>query len=338
MIELSTRVLRAMVALADLRHFSLAAERCHITQSALSQMIGKLENTLDLRLIDRDRRRVSLTPEGERFAATARNVLLELEEITQDLGDHSKMRKGRVAISSLPSMASHWLPPVIRAFRAKYPQIEFHLSDANPDRSFEQVRQRLVDFAITGSGPNMVGFQSRLLFEEPFVLVCHKDHPLSRKKNLRLEDLAGHSYIRLTHWSSVGQILQKALLNIELQDAGFDASQLSTVAGLVAHNLGVSLVPRAAIPYFDRDVVQAISLPDPELAMPIHLVWRAGSILGPAAAAFVDMLPKSTEMLQSPVRHTWTAPATPKSSASPRSESSAVAPAKKSAPVRKLSS
>ena len=106
MIDLSTRVLRAMVALDDLRHFSLAAERCHVTQSALSQMIGKLENTVDLRLIDRDRRRVSLTPEGERFVATARRVLLELEEISQDLKDHSKMKKGRVAISALPSMAS----------------------------------------------------------------------------------------------------------------------------------------------------------------------------------------------------------------------------------------
>jgi DNA-binding transcriptional LysR family regulator len=298
MIDISTRVLRAMVALDDLRHFSLAAERCHVTQSALSQMIGKLEHTIDLRLIDRDRRRVSLTPEGERFVATARRVLMELEEISQDLKDHSSMRKGRVAITALPSLASHWLPPVIRAFHAKYPKIQVRLNDANPDRSFEQVRQRQVDFAITAAGPSTVGFQQRVLFEEPFLLVCHKEHPLSRLKRPKLEDLAGHDYIRLAHWGSVGQYLQSCLASVAVNDTGLVVEQISTAAGLVAHNLGVSLIPRAAVPYFDRDLVVAIPLPDPHLAMPVYLVWRAASTLSPAAAAFVDTLPTSTAQVQ----------------------------------------
>jgi len=292
-IDISTRVLRAMVALDDLRHFSLAAERCHVTQSALSQMIGKLENTVDLRLIDRDRRRVSLTPEGERFVATARRVLLELEEISQDLKDHSSMRKGRVSISALPSLATHWLPPVIRQFRTTYPNIEVRLNDANPDRSFEQVRQRQVDFAITGSGPSMVGFQQRLLFDEPFVLVCHKSHKLSKSKRLKLEDLAGQEYIRLAHWGAVGGHLQKFLTTVAVLDTGFEVTQIATVAGLVKSNLGVSLVPRMAVPYFDRSEVAAIPLPDPDLTMPVYLIWRAASALSPAAAKFIEMLPDS---------------------------------------------
>ncbi|HSV84607.1 MAG TPA: LysR family transcriptional regulator [Ramlibacter sp.] len=293
MIDISTRVLRAMVALDDLRHFSLAAERCHVTQSALSQMIGKLENTVDLRLIDRDRRRVSLTPEGERFVATARRVLLELEEISQDLKDHSSMRKGRVSISALPSLATHWLPPVIRQFRTTYPNIEVRLNDANPDRSFEQVRQRQVDFAITGSGPSMVGFQQRLLFDEPFVLVCHKSHKLSKSKRLKLEDLAGQEYIRLAHWGAVGGHLQKFLTTVPVLDTGFEVTQIATVAGLVKNNLGVSLVPRMAVHYFDRSEVVAIPLPDPDLTMPVYLIWRAASALSPAAAKFIEMLPDS---------------------------------------------
>jgi DNA-binding transcriptional LysR family regulator len=292
-IDISTRVLRAMVALDDLRHFSLAAERCHVTQSALSQMIGKLENTVDLRLIDRDRRRVSLTPEGERFVATARRVLLELEEISQDLKDHSSMRKGRVSISALPSLATHWLPPVIRQFRTTYPNIEVRLNDANPDRSFEQVRQRQVDFAITGSGPSMVGFQQRLLFDEPFVLVCHKSHKLSKSKRLKLEDLAGQEYIRLAHWGAVGGHLQKFLTTVPVLDTGFEVTQIATVAGLVKNNLGVSLVPRMAVHYFDRSEVAAIPLPDPDLTMPVYLIWRAASALSPAAAKFIEMLPDS---------------------------------------------
>ncbi len=168
-----------------------------------------------------------------------------------------------------------------------------------------------MDFAITGSGSNMVGFQSRLLFKEPFFLVCHKEHKLSKQKTMKLEDLAGLEYIRLLHWGSVGQYLQRALSNVEFKETGLEVTQIATAAGLVAHNLGVSLVPRAAIPYFDRDVVVTIPLPDPDLAMPVYLVWRAASTLSPAASAFVEMLPESTAHLQNPVRHEWAAMAPP---------------------------
>jgi DNA-binding transcriptional LysR family regulator len=187
-----------------------------------------------------------------------------------------------------------------------YPQLEVRLNDANPDRSYEQVRQRQVDFAITGSNPSMVGFQSRLLFKEPFFLVCHKEHKLSKQKKLKLEDLAGLDYIRLTYWGSVGQYLQTSIGNVAFKDTGLEVTQIATAAGLVAHNLGVCLVPRAAIPYFDRDLVVAIPLRDPELAMPVYLIWRAASTLSPAASAFVEMLPKSTAQLANPVRHVWT--------------------------------
>ncbi|UUZ62863.1 LysR substrate-binding domain-containing protein [Polaromonas sp. P1-6] len=289
-----------MVALDELRHFSLAAERCHVTQSALSQMISKLEHNLDLRLIDRDRRRVSLTPEGERFVESARRVLLELEEISQDLRDHASMRKGRVAITALPSLASHWLPPIIVRFKASYPTISVSLNDASPDRALEQVRQRQADFALTARGPGMVGFQHRLLFEEPFVLVCHKSHILAKRKRLGLGDLAGHDYIRLVRTGSIAQHLEKFFRDFPVNDTGLEVEQVSTVAGLVMSNLGISLVPIAAIPYFDSKTVVSIPIGGADLARPIYLVWRSAGVLSPAAQGFVDMLTVPSSIKRSP--------------------------------------
>src|SRR3954471_1200677 len=120
MINVSTRVLRALIALDDLRHFSLAAERCNVTQSAFSQMVAKLESDVGLRLVDRDRRRVSLTADGERFVATARRMIAELDEIGTDLRDRSSMRKGRVAICATLPFAAYWMPPLIAEYRARY--------------------------------------------------------------------------------------------------------------------------------------------------------------------------------------------------------------------------
>ena len=172
MLDVSTRTLRALIALDEARHFSLAAERCNITQSALSQAIGKLEQQIGLRLVDRDRRRVNFTGEGERMVATARRVVLELDEISHDLREYAALRKGRVVIAAQPSLAAHWLPPTITQFKARYPGVSVGLFYAAPDRALELVRQRLADVALTAKGPGMVGLQHRLLFHDRFVVVC----------------------------------------------------------------------------------------------------------------------------------------------------------------------
>lgn len=290
MFEISTRVLRAMIALDELRHFSLAAERCHVTQSALSQMITKLERDVNLRLVDRDRRRVLLTPEGERFVATARRVMAELEEISADLRDHSKLRKGRVIITAQPSLAAHWLPPIIAAYQARYPGVQVGLHDAGPDKALEQVRQRQADIALTARGPGLTGVQHRLLFHDRFAVVCPRSHPLARRKSVPVAALEGQRFIRLIRNGSIAQHLEQALRDVHIVDTGLEVEQVATLAGLVANGLGVSVVPMASLHYFDPERVAAIKLAEEDLSRPIYLVWPAASQLSPAAESFVEML------------------------------------------------
>lgn len=288
--DISTRVLRAMVALDELRHFSLAAERCHVTQSALSQMIGKLERGLNLRLVDRDRRRVILTADGERFVAAARRILAEVERIGDDLRERAELRKGRVVVCAQPSLAAHWLPAVLSAYRARHPGIEVGLLDAAPDQALEHVRRRKADFALTARGPGMTGLQHRLLFEDDFVVVCARDHPLARRPALALEDLAGCRFIRLIRGGSIAQLLEPALRGIDVVDTGLEVEQVATLAGLVANDLGVSAVPSVCLPYFDGTRVAAVPLAPGTLSRPIHLVWPAASEGSTAARSFIEML------------------------------------------------
>ncbi len=290
MLDVSTRVLRAMVALDELRNVSLAAERCHVTQSALSQMIGKLERSVSLRLVDRDRRRVILTPDGERFVAMARRVLLDVEQVSADMRDRATLRTGRVVMAAQPSLAAHWLPPIIAAYQARYPGVQVGLFDAAPDRAIEQVRQRQADLALTARGPGITGVQHRLLFHDRFSVVVPIGHKLARRKSLALAELVGQRFIRLIRSGSIAQHLEPALSQVEVDDSGLEIEQVATLAGLVASGLGVSVVPAASLPYFDRSRVAAIRLRDEGLSRPIYLVWPAASQLGPAASAFVDML------------------------------------------------
>lgn len=293
MINVSTRVLRALIALDDLRHFSLAAERCNVTQPAFSQMIAKLESDVGLRLVDRDRRRVSLTDDGERLVASARRIVAELEEIGTDLQDRARMGKGRVAVATSPPFAAHWLPPLIAQFQARYPGIRVEVFDQLPPRCMELVRERQADFAIVSAPGPMAGLQYRELLRQSFVLACPSDHRLASRKRVALRDLEGVRLIRYARTGSIGQHLAYAMRGIAVEDA-LEVEQLTTVAGLVAAGLGVSVVPSIAIPFFDRSKVALVPVGSPGLEQPIHIVWRTSRVFGPAPQSFVDMLDKSS--------------------------------------------
>ena len=301
MINVSTRVLRAVIALDDLRHFSLAAERCNVTQPAFSQMIAKLESDVGLRLVDRDRRRVSLTDDGERLVASARRIVAELEEIGSDLRDSASMGKGRVAIATSPPFAAHWLPPLIAQFQALYPGIRVELFDQLPPRCMELVRERQADFAIVSAPGPMAGLQYQVLLQESFVLACPCDHRLASRKRVELRDLEGSRLIRYARTGSIGQHLAYAMRDIAVEDA-LEVEQLTTVAGLVAAGLGVSVVPGIATPFFDRTKVSLVPVASPGLDQPIHIVWRASRVFGPAPQAFVDMLVASATHEKKPSR------------------------------------
>lgn len=295
MIDISSRVLRAMIALEELRSFSLAAERSFVTQSALSQMVQKLERSVGVQLVDRDRRQVSFTPEGMRFIASAKRIMQELSEIDQDLRELVLGTRGRIGIAALPSLAAHWLPPIMARYRALFPAVELSLYDVPPQRALELVRTREADLAITADGPGRFGFESKILFKEKFVLVCHRSHPLAKNKRITLAQLNGTQLIRLVRTGSISQNLEAALRPLQLIDTGLEVDQVATVAGLVANNLGISVVPELTVPYFSSSSVVAVPIDAPDLYRPIYLVWPSARTTSRATREFIKILDESTQ-------------------------------------------
>src|SRR4051794_27630841 len=123
-LNVSTRQIKAFVALAELKNFTRAAQQCHLSQSAFSTLIRTLEDAISIRLFDRDTRKVELTAEGRLFVEGASRLLRDLRNSLSDLGEHAARRRGRVAVAALPSLAAGWLPGVLAEFRATYPGIE----------------------------------------------------------------------------------------------------------------------------------------------------------------------------------------------------------------------
>ncbi len=129
-INLSARDLEAFLALAHAQHFTRAAERCHLSQSAFSQKIARIEQTAGVALFARSTRHVALTPEGEVFAEEVTRIQQDLKHALAHLNELATRRIGKVAVAALPSVAAMWMPQVIARYRAANPNIRIELFDA----------------------------------------------------------------------------------------------------------------------------------------------------------------------------------------------------------------
>lgn len=287
--NLSTRQLRAFLALADERSFTKAAAACHLSQPAFSALVRTLEQALGARLFDRDTRSVQLTPEGRLFEPSARQLLGDFGAAVAGLSDHVERRKGRVHVAALPSLAAGWLPAIFAEYRAAWPGIDLNLSDLLSDPCIDLVRSSQADFALASTGASHTGLDSQLLCTDKFYLVCRKDHPLASEKALTLKKLVPYPFIHMSRNSSVRQALDAALHPLQTNTL-LEVDQLATVTGMVEAGLGISVVPALTLFHFARDSLVTRPLDIANLTRRIYLVRRQQQSLSAAAQALHDLI------------------------------------------------
>jgi len=287
--NVSVRHLRAFVALATHRNFTRAAQACHLSQSAFSTLVQTLEEQAGSRLFERTTRHVELSADGRRFEEVARRLLEDFEAAFADLRDHAERRKGRVAIAALPSLAGGDLPPLLAAYRARYPGIALELHDQLADGCIDMVRRGQVDFALAPTPAQDTDLRVEPLVHDNFHLVCRADHPLARKRRIAPTALAGLPFIQLSRTSSVRQHLDAALHPLRLNGV-MEVEHLATVAALVEAGLGISVVPALALFQFRRDALAIRPLQMPQLVRDICLVRLRERGDSAAATAMIEML------------------------------------------------
>jgi LysR family transcriptional regulator, carnitine catabolism transcriptional activator len=291
--DLSTRQLRAFVALAEHRNFTRAALQCHLSQPAFSALIRTLEEGLGQRLFDRSTRHVELNTEGRAFEPAARRVLAELDSALAGAADHTAKRRGRVAVALLPSLAAGWLPDVLAAFCARYPAIELDVADVLSEACIERVKSGQADLAIAAIRADTPELKAEAFCSDRFHLVCPTGHPLlARKAPPVPKDLLGHPFIHLSRTSSVRQYLDAALRPLQL-NAVMEVDQLATVMGMVRAGLGVSIVPALALFHFRQPGLGTRPLGWKGLTRKLYLVRRRDRGLSQAAQAFYDLVQAS---------------------------------------------
>jgi DNA-binding transcriptional LysR family regulator len=282
--------LQAFVGVAELGSFRKAADALHLSQPALSRRIAKLEDTLGLRLFDRTTRSVGLTTVGREFAVKARLLLNDAESLMA-MGDASATRAAEVTVACVPSAAYYFLPRIIRQYHQRFSRVRVRIVDKAANGVLAAVTHGEADFGINFVGTQDPDIDFHPILEEPFVAVCHREHPLASERSVTWAQLGHYDYMTVSKSSGNRLVIDLALANKPERPRWFyETRHVSTLLGLAEAGLGVTAVPRLAMPPAGHPTLVALPLVEPTVTRTIGLLRRRGRSLAPAAQDLYELV------------------------------------------------
>jgi DNA-binding transcriptional LysR family regulator len=244
------RHLRSLIAIAEERSFTRAAERLHVAQPALSVQIRQLEAELGAQLFDRSRRTIALTDAGTVMVAESRELLSRLDRATTLVRQMGAGAVGRLSIGFVPSASNAALPPLLRRFGAAQPDVVLELRELAPAALVSGLHEGRLDIAFLYLPFDDPGLEQAVITREPFLVALPSEHPLAARAAVAVADLADERFVLPADHGMPG--LHAQVLDI-CRDAGFaprtvqeDVWLVQTIAGLVSAGVGVALLPASA--------------------------------------------------------------------------------------------
>jgi LysR family hydrogen peroxide-inducible transcriptional activator len=271
------RQLRSLVAIADTLNFRRAAERCHISQPALSTQLQELEAALKVQLVERSRRRVLLTPVGHEVVARARRVLQELQAIEQLAERGRHFLDGTIRVGILPSLGPYLLPHILPSLREHHPRLTLYLREGRADdllRRLDEGDLDLLFFPLPVAEP---AFETAPLFDEPLWLALPKSHRLAGKPRIEEGDLQGETILALEPGHSLcKEVLALCRLWKAHPRLDFATTSLDTLRQMAGMGAGATLLPALYVRAEAGQDPQIVlkPLPEPSPSRAIGLVWR----------------------------------------------------------------
>ncbi|KIP53558.1 LysR family transcriptional regulator [Leucobacter komagatae] len=298
--------MRYVVAVAEERSFTRAAERCRVVQSALSHQVKALERELGVSLFARTSRRVELTPAGEAFLPAARASLAAAERAQVDAAAAAGEVRGALSIGLIPTVTAVDVPRALAEFHRAYPHVQIGLRGGGSDGFVSEIIAGRMDAAILGfpDDVRVTGVATRVLARERLVAVVPEGHPLAGpadaagpagvatlpRDGVRLADLAGETFADFPADTPGRAQSDRAFAAAGVRrDAAFEAMDVGLLLELVRNGLVVTIMARGLVA--GQPGVRAVELADGPTRVE-YLAWSAFNP-SPAALAFLGFLERS---------------------------------------------
>src|SRR5271167_1744426 len=240
--------LRYVCAIADTGNFSRAAERCQVAQPSLSQQVLKLEEELGARLFDRLGRSIRLTEAGRAFIPRARAILEQMDAARTSAADKNADLRGNVTVGVIPTVAPYLMPRYTASFAKKFPDAKLRIIEDTTSVLVQGLRDLSIDVAVLALPLRHKDLELFPIRTEPLFAVMRRDHPRASAESLALKDLRGESFVMLRDGHCFRDLSIATCTHARITpNIAFESGQFSSLFGMVAAGVGISLAPEMAI-------------------------------------------------------------------------------------------
>jgi DNA-binding transcriptional LysR family regulator len=285
------RHLEYFTAVAEELHFTRAAQKLHVAQSALSDSIRALELELGTTLFERSTRRVDLTEPGRALLVEARRTLAAAADARAAVAAVEGLERGHLSVGILQNIGTVRSAVVFGQFRRRHPAIHLELKQASAATLADQVRRGALDLAFVGlPADRLVGLDVTHLSVEPFLLCCSQAHRLASRRSVALPELADETFVEFQADWGVRMVADRAFGAIGIhRQIAVEVNDTGMLLDLVAHDMGIALMPPPGAVYRTSAVLVPLQRPAPVWEMSV--VSRPGGPVNPAARTLMDLLP-----------------------------------------------
>lgn len=246
MIRPSLKQLSYLTALEEAQSFSLAADKCAVTQSTLSAGIKELETIIGQKLVTRGRKRTTLTPFGAEVAQQAQQMLGHADSIMARARLLDEPLSGPLRLGIIPTIAPYKLPDILPRIAKAYPKLELQLSEDLTERLLHKLERGEIDVALLAFPYETPGMEQLIIYEEPFYAAVPKDHH-SKAAILDIKDIKPEELLLLEDGHCLrDHALSACKIQPARQRKAFSATSLQTLIQMVQHGMGITLLPEMA--------------------------------------------------------------------------------------------
>lgn len=286
--------LEYIITIDQLRHFGLAAKKCHVTQPTLSMMVKKLEQELGVLIFDRAQKPIAPTLQGKKIIEQAKVILNQKNYLFEMINEEKEGLSGEVKIGIIPTVAPYLVPLFLQAFTQKYPQLVLTIEEINTAGIIQQLRSGELDIGLLATPLEEPHIKEWPIFYEAFFVYTNEERE-GQKRFIYPEEIDLDQLLLLEE----GHCLRSQVLNLcQLQkkqavNFSFKSGSLETLKRLVEVNQGITILPELATRWADKKRIISFKAPVPqrEISLVTHTSFIKKSILHCLREEIINQLP-----------------------------------------------
>jgi LysR family hydrogen peroxide-inducible transcriptional activator len=269
--------LQYVLAVAEHKNFTLAAEKCFVTQPTLSMQIQKVEEELKIQIFDRTKKPIQLTDIGQKIVNQAKNIVNEADRMKDIVEQQKGFIGGEFRLGIIPTIMPTLLPMFLNTFIKKFPKVKLIIEELNTDEIIIKLKNGNLDAAIAATPLSEEKLKEIVLYYEPFVAYIPEKHRIADKKEIEVSDLNLDEILLLQD----GHCFRDGILNlcknqdvVSLNNFQIQSGSFETLIKLADEGLGLTLLPYLhTLDLKENDKLKLKHFKDPKPAREVSLIF-----------------------------------------------------------------